>query len=368
MENYNKKKASDTALSAQKSKNPVIKSFYKIISIFFPARIKSLYFYCVTLRSCLSSGIPVSSAFKVLSESIDNQKLKKVSIEISRAIDIGVPIEKIFSEYDNVFPRFFINILVSGFRSGSHIRSLQSLIDHYSFILDLRTEILKVVLYPMIQLFAGALILSAKDTIILSMHSGFKILYALKFLYMYFSGMIIAVLAAYIISRIAKSKPFRPITDYIIHFIPLLSNMYRNYKLAVFFRVCADFNDTGSGLLYGFNMSLDAMDNYYLAPKLKKAEKFIRHGESLFESFRICEVFNNIELSMIQVAEESGSISYLLRKMADYYHTDIKNLMPGLIKITIPVFTVIVALAFFVNLNFFGYGFFLLMILAFLVW
>lgn len=336
-------------------------------SFFIMPSIKTLYFYTVGLYSTISAGMPIASAFEIMSESTTHRRLKKASLKIRQEIDSGIPVDKIFTTKEYVFPKFYINMLLAGIRFGAISKHLKMLIDHYAFILKMRSVIFSVLWYPMFQLIAGAMILTAKDTIIMTMQGPFNLIKAIIYFYNYFSAFLYGIVTAFLFSRMLKARQLRPITDELIAMIPFIGQFYRKYKLAIFFKVYATMIDAGAGASFGLKTAIEAMDNYRLARMLKNAERFLKDGESVFESFKITNAFTPSELSMIQVGEDSGGLSFLLEKMSGYYENDVKAIMPGAIKTTIPLLTIIVAFAFFYNVSFFGVGSFFMLSMFFMI-
>ena len=51
---------------------------------------------------------------------------------------------------------------------------------------------------------------------------------------------------------------------------------------------------------------------------------------------------------MVKAGEESASLDFLLRKIADFYMHTVKTFVPGLIKIFFPLTLIMVAWAFFI--------------------
>ncbi len=328
--------------------------------------IKDLYFFCIGLRSCVSSGIPIISAFDIMSRSVRHRWLQKASFGISRDVARGIPIETALRSERKVFSPFFIKVFMGGLKSGSLPHALDILIEHYGWMRELRSVIMSAIWYPVTLLFAGTLIMTGQVLIIHFMHKAFRWREALLIIYFYFRLPLMGLIAAFVLSRVAKKRRVRPVTDAFIVRIPVLGKFHKRYALAIFFRVFAASMEAGREIIGGFRAALEAMDNYYLAHRMQRAEKYLRAGESITEALYLTGVFDTEALSMIHAGEVSGSVPELLRKLAEYYCTAIKNLLPGCIKATYPLLLIVVAIAFFINPYFLCYGVFFMCFLLFL--
>lgn len=325
---------------------------------------KRLFFYTLGLRTAISAGLPASSAFEVMGESVQHRSLKRASYRISKELASGVPLEKSLRKRKNIFSLFFVNVFISGLRSGSFERCLDIMVDHFRWLLELRTEILKVVWYPMINMVLGCMIMAARDSIIAGADDFLSIM---EILWFYIKYPTISIFTAFLFSRVIKDTRLRPFTDNIISHIPLIGKLYRQYALAIFFRLFGTAVESGRNVPDGYIDAADSMNNFYLAKKLKKWVHFIESGMSLHDTFEQAGVFDNHALGMILAGEESGTVDDVCERMAAYYRQRVKTVAPAIIKSFYPFFIITVALAFFLHVHFFFIGVFSMSLILFLV-
>ena len=325
---------------------------------------KRLFFYSLGLRTAISAGLPASSAFEVMGESVQHRTLKKASYQIGQELASCIPLEKSLRKRQNLFSLFFVNVFISGLKSGSLERCLDIMVDHFRWMLELRSEILKVIWYPMINLILGCLILAARDCIIAGANDFVSIM---QIAWIYVKYPAFAVVMAFLISRVVKDPRVRPATDAFISHIPLIGKLYRKYGLAIFFRLFGKGVDAGRNTVEAYVDAADAMNNYYLARKIRKCSHFIESGMSRHDTFEQTKVFDSHALGLIMAAEESGTVDYMCEKMSEFYRNQVKIYAPSLIKIQYPVFIFMVAIAFFFNVNFFFIGVFVMCLMLFLI-
>lgn len=327
-----------------------------------PPGIKALYFFCIGLRSCIVAGTPILSAFHIMAESAPRRSLKKASHGVARDIDEGVTVEDAMRSRRRIFSRLFTNVFLAGLRAGSLPQSLDQLIEHYAWVMELRSSILRVVWYPIFLLFAGSLIMSAPPIFKHLQANSVDWIGAGEIAYGYFRLPLYGMAAAYIVTRILKSRPVRPFTDEVVARIPIVGKCFKRYALAIFFRVFAASVTAGREVETGFQAALDSMDNHNLARRLGRAKRFIRDGDSVTYALSRTRVLDRQALGMVEAGEISGSLPELTRKMAEYYMNETKAFLPGLIKAFFPLTLIIVAVAYFVpgaglSAGFFGGSF-----------
>lgn len=287
-------------------------------------------------------------------------------MRIAREVEAGIPIEKVLRARRRIFSPLFTNIFLAGLRSGSLVQSLDELVAHYAWVLEVRAAILRVVWYPIFLLFAGSAIMAAPALVLHFRDNPFNWREAVEIFFFFLRFPLYGMLVAYVMAKVAKSRPVRPVTDEIVMRIPILGKCFARYSLAVFFRMFAASVAAGRELGTGFDAALDAMNNHYLARRLRRAERFLRGGESIAAAFSLTRVIEKQALGMVEAGEISGSLPELLRKMAEYYMTETKSFLPGFIKAFFPLLIIVVAIAYFVHIPFLGYGAFLMFFFLFL--
>lgn len=343
-----------------------------LLSPLHPPGLRDLYFYTLGLRTTLEAGVPLIKAFELMARSVKHRQLQRASHIISHAVASGTSLPDALRSHKHIFSAFFINALESGVHSGSITRSLDLLVEHYEWLLNLRTKIMRLIWYPLINLILGTFIVLFRDLIIIFMSHAFNWEEAMPVLLKYLEIPIGGVFFAFLVSRVLKDPRVRPATDYFIVGLPVLGKFYANYAKATFFHLFATSVEAGRNPTISYREALDGMNNYYLARKLALAEKYILSGESISSALERTGVFDRQALGMIVAGEESGSLPELCRKMAEYYRSEIFHLMPGYITAFFPLLMVIVAIAFMtiafnITTSFLYFGIFFMCLLIFMV-
>ncbi len=327
---------------------------------------KDLFFFCLGLRSTIDAGVPVIQAFEIMAQSVRHRLLQKASLAISRDLSAGFPIEASMRDQQKILSPFFLNVFFAGLRSGSLVSSLDILVNHYSCLMDLKAKIMNVIIYPLFNLIAGTFIMIGRDLIILFMNHAFNWPEAMPVIMFYCNLTFGGLFAAFIVSRVAKDRRVRPVTDNVIVHLPVLGKFYKQYALAIFFQLFATGIEAGRNIRDGFRDALEGMNNYYLAGKLRAAERYLVSGEKISEAFYLTGVFDPQALSMVAAGEVSGSIPEISKRLADFYRSEVINLLPGYIRAGVPAMTILVAIAFFFNVAFLSIATFFACVLLFM--
>jgi len=306
--------------------------------------------------------VPIIKAFELMGASVQNQRLRQASLQISRAIAAGWTLRDAIRS-QHVFSHYFIEIFLSGAQTGNLVGSLDILVNHYRWMMELRTRIMRVIWYPLANLILGTFIMMFRDLIIMSMGHAFSWTEALPIIQRYLTYPVGGLFFAFLISRILRDPRVRPYTDWALAKLPFLGDLYEKYAKAIFFRLFATSVEAGQHPRDSFREALKGMNNYYLTKRMAVAEKYIEAGEKLSFAFERTKVFDGKALGMINAGEESGTVPELCNKMAEYYQTEIYNLLPGYIQAIYPALMIIVVLAFFISPLFLYIGTFLMLMM-----
>lgn len=127
-------------------KIPVVKDMVKQINSARTAR---------TMSSLLTSGVDIIVAVNVTKEVLQNSFYKDVLTEIEGTIQKGVPMSKIFSSHNNLYPIFVSEMVSVGEETGKIGEMLMSVALFYEDEIDQKTKDMSSVIEPFLMIFIG---------------------------------------------------------------------------------------------------------------------------------------------------------------------------------------------------------------------
>src|SRR5690606_10552902 len=86
-----------------------------------------------------------------------------------------------------------------------------------------------------------------------------------------------------------------------------------------------------------------AIDNAYLADKIRAIRSGIERGEGLYQTHATSGMFTPLVLQMISVGEESGQVDTLLTEVAEFYEREVEYDVKQISDRIEPIMTVIMA-------------------------
>ena len=102
--------------------------------------------------------------------------------------------------------------------------------------------------------------------------------------------------------------------------------------------------DSGLPVLQALDHSKDAAANTYVASRIMKARREISEGREITASFRQHKAVPEVVLQLMGTGEETGQLSTMLLKSADFYDRQVEAAVNGITALIEPVLIVFVGL------------------------
>lgn len=113
---------------------------------------------CRTLGILLKSGISVTEALTITSNTTENLQYKKAFYDVSRGVSKGKPISELISIYPNLFPPMLGHMIAVGEKSGNLSNTLIYLSEFYENEFDDQTKNLSSSIEPVLMVIMGVMV------------------------------------------------------------------------------------------------------------------------------------------------------------------------------------------------------------------
>ncbi|MBI4684104.1 MAG: type II secretion system F family protein [Nitrospirae bacterium] len=280
------------------------------------------------LSILISSGVPLIEALRSLTE--ESKGLwKEILMDIREKIAGGSSLSKAMSRHENVFPKFYTNMITAGEASGNLAGVLSRLSDFLEKQDAIKNRIRIAMIYPLFMVIVGFVVLSFlfmfvvpkivrifEDTKSSLPVATMLLIYISNFFKNYW-WIILAVVAGSIIGlkRLKEKNPL--LIDRIILRIP--GNIILNLYLARFARTFGFLLEGGIPMLRALEFSSRSVGNRALGMKIQEAGKRVSEGAGLSSSL---EGFPPVFLQLVSTGEKTGKLIDVMNKAADSYEDD----------------------------------------------
>jgi type IV pilus assembly protein PilC len=125
--------------------------------------------------------------------------------------------------------------------------------------------------------------------------------------------------------------------------LPLFGQLHRKVAVSRFVRTLSTMISSGLPLTPSLNIVKEVVGNRVIFNNIEAIQKEINQGRSLSDALQSREVFPPIVVQMLSVGEESGNLSAMLDKCADFLDEDIDTLIKSLVVKLEPTLTFFLA-------------------------
>lgn len=311
------------------------------------------------LEVMFSTGLSLIKSFDILVAQARNEKMKNILTDVKEKINKGSSLSDALSGHPDVFSELFVNMIKVGEESGTldevfQILSLQFKKEH-----ELKSKIRNVMIYPCIILAVMAVVGIIMITFVFpSLKIFFSTLgadipiYTLVMLYIgdfltnyWYLLIVIPLLIVFSIYVSLKSKEGKKAIDTFLLRLPVLSPIIKKSNSAFLIRSISSLISSGVPLTRSLEISSKTIGNFYFKKATIEAAEKIKKGEKLSDALKPHQdLFPFGVIEMMEVGEETGKTSVVLKKLADFYEQEAVNAIEKLTTLIEPALIIMLGL------------------------
>jgi type IV pilus assembly protein PilC len=304
-------------------------------------RIKSadLAALCWQLTTMVEGGIAITTALDTIAEDVENLQLREILQQISEKMQKGETFSDSLSEYPKVFNRLSCAIILAGETGGSLPAALHRLAEYFDNRDKLAKKVKGAMAYPAVVFIFIILIVTFIMTFIIPR---FQVIFeqfggelpAFTKAFMSFYDMlranVIYVIGSLIFLPVlavlfSKTKKGRYLFSRAALSIPLVGKVLSQSFLTMFCRTMATLLAAGVSVLEVFDILSGMTNNDVIKNAIIRTKERVVGGSNIYLSMAETGFFPNLVVKMTQVGEESGSLSNVLERTANYYERKVDS-------------------------------------------
>jgi len=311
------------------------------------------------LSVMVSTGLPLVKGFSILSAQAKSKRMKYALLDIGQEISKGRSLSDSLKKYPDIFSELFLGMIIAGEESGTMEDVLKVLALQLEKEKEMNSKLQKALIYPgillatmlIVGIFLMIFVLPKINVFFKSLHADLplttKIIlgsgdFFANYWYFLTGGVLIIIL---IFTALIRTKNGRFIIDTVMIKTPLVSSLVKKSNVAALIRSLSSLLSAGVPLLKSLEITSGTVGNSYFKKALYDAGKKIEKGEKLFSSLKPHrEIFPYGAIEMIEIGEETGKTSVILKRLAEFYEDEVSSAAENLSVIIEPVLIVIMGL------------------------
>jgi type IV pilus assembly protein PilC len=313
--------------------------------------LKDVSIFCRLFSTMIDAGLPLVSCLNVLIEQTDNPRMKKALQDVYKKVKEGDTLSRSIGDHPRIFPGLMINMVEAGEVGGVLDDVLGRLANHFEKEHKMNEKIKSALTYPAVVSVMAVLSVVFILTFVLptfvQMFDNMKmelplltrVLLAISAFLRNFAPVlvIIAIASGYGIKIAYQREDIRQYIDALMLKIPVVGMLSRKVGIARFSRTLSTLLHGGVPIITALEVVQKTIGNLSMTRALGQAQSGIKEGMGLATTLAQSKVFTPMVIQMVSIGEESGALDKMLEKIADFYESDVDDIVSRLSSIIEPV-------------------------------
>lgn len=327
-----------TPLSIQETGGSALQRDLAIPGLRSRTTLKDLAVFARQFATMTTSGMSLLRALAVLEDQSDKPALKKAIGDVRLDIEGGLSLSAALSKHDRVFPTLMVAMIRAGETGGFLDNALDRIAINFEKDAALKGKIKGALTYPVIVLgFSGLLIVGVLIFIVPVFEDMFRqvggelplptqLLVTTSHNMVWAAPLFIAltVTGTILFKRELRRKPaLRLWFDGRKLKLPVFGPLLTKIVISRFSRNLGTLLGVGVPVMQALDVVGATTGNAVITEAMKDVQESVRSGQPMSAPLHKHPVFPHMVTQMMEVGEESGQISQMLDKIADFYDREV---------------------------------------------
>ncbi|WP_309709148.1 type II secretion system F family protein [Armatimonas sp.] len=317
-------------------------------------KLQSLVVFSRQFATMVDAGLAVLKCLDILEQQTKDLPLKAALGVIKRDVQTGVSLGESLAKHPTCFSKLYVNMIRAAELGGI----LDTILDRLSQFLEkeqeIRQKVKSALTYPVIVLVFAMIILFAMFMFILptfkqmfsdmqaKMPPMTEALFGISdFMVHNWYVFVFAPLLGYIgLKQYAKTPEGRYKLDYIKLKIPIMGELVLKLSVARFCRTFGTLLSSGVPMMRAIEIVAETAGNEVLTKAIQETKTALREGSRLSPPLVKSGLFPPMVTHMIDIGEETGRMSEMLVKVAEFYEQEVDATVKALTSLIEPILIV----------------------------
>ncbi len=320
---------------------------------------KDLALVTKQLASMVNTGLPLLEALDILSDSTQDKTLKYVFKEASISISKGSTFLNILETYPEVFDEMYLALVAAGEEAGL----LPDVLERESKLLEslakIKGQISSAMAYPIaiftltVVVIIIMLLFVIPVFVDLYKDSGTSLPFLTNMLvvgsnklrdFSFMAKVLPFLFLIYFVGKKeVKKNYFINWKDEFLLKMPIVKDLVTKSSLANFARTLSALNSAGVPILEALTISKGTLGNRVFRRIISRMNTEIQAGQPIYKVLSYEKYIPVMFTSMFRIGEETGELSGMVSKLADFYEEEVSSSVKALTSVLEPLMIVFVA-------------------------
>ena len=317
---------------------------------------KDLAIFTRQLATMMKAGVPLLQAFDIVGRGNPNPSVTKLLHDIRSDVETGTSLSVAFRKYPLYFDNLYCNLIEAGESAGI----LDQLLDRLAVYMEkteaIKSKIKSALMYP-ISVLIVAFVVTA--VIMIFVVPAFKevfsnfgadlpgptlVVIAISEIFVSYWWLIFGGIGGgfyFFMQAWRRNEKMQHVMDRIMLKMPIFGTLVDKSCIARWTRTLSTMFAAGVPLVEALDSVGGAAGNSVYALATVKIQQEVSTGTALTVAMTNTNLFPSMVLQMCAIGEESGSIDHMLGKAADFYESEVDDMVAGISSLMEPIIIVI---------------------------
>ncbi len=304
----------------------------------------------------VAAGLPSVEALESITVELENPKLRRALQNVTAAMWEGFNLSQGLGRHPHIFSPMTIALISAAEESGSLSEVSQQLATYLENRDRLMHKVRAALTYPIFLCGFFTVVLAIATFWLIpkfrDIYTGFgaklpwltETVFTINaFVLHYVAWMVAGVAAAALLFVLWARRPAgRAVIDRVLLTLPIFGPLLQRAAIARLCRSLAILLSGGIPINRGLELAQETSGNSVVAAAIRRAREEILKGNKIASSFKAQRIFPHMLIRMIATGEETGNLSRLLEKMADFYEGRVDAALTTINALIEPVMIVVI--------------------------
>lgn len=314
-------------------------------------KLRDLSVFNRQLSVMFNAGLPITQGIGILAGQQQNQYFADSLNDVRKDVEAGSNLSNALKKYPDIFNDLYTSMIQAGEASGNLDTILMRLSEYIENMTKLVGKVKSAMAYPIavlvIAVVLTSVILWKVVPVFENMFSQLGaalplptqiVMDASDFLQNNFF-FVVAGMAGLVFAFKSYNNTFqgRRVVDKIKLKTPVFGELLLKVGVARITRTLATLLNSGVEIIEAITITAKTSGNSILEDAVLKSRSSVQEGKPLYEAWEEPKLFPFMVTQMISVGEQTGSLSTMLGKIADFYDEEVDQSVSALISLMEPI-------------------------------
>ncbi|MDR3067510.1 MULTISPECIES: type II secretion system F family protein [Comamonas] len=316
---------------------------------------KDIALFTRQLATMMKAGVPLLQSFDIVGRGNTNPNVTKLLNDIRSDVETGTSLSAAFRKFPLYFDSLYCNLVEAGEAAGI----LESLLDRLATYMEkteaIKSKIKSALMYPTSVMIVAFVVVTV---IMIFVIPAFKevftsfgadlpaptlLVMGISEYFVQYWWLIFGVLGGgiyFFMQAWKRNERVQQFMDRTMLKLPIFGVLIEKSCVARWTRTLSTMFAAGVPLVEALDSVGGASGNYLYKNATDKIQQEVSTGTSLTVAMANANIFPSMVLQMCAIGEESGAIDHMLGKAADFYESEVDEMVAGLSSLMEPIIIV----------------------------